>query len=220
MSYDFDGTDDYIQLGGATTYAPPLTLSCWFNPDVVPASGIRTLISLSEATVGGSSGTTLNHSVLLLINSSQTLVARAAVNNGNSSSLSTNTWSTGTWSHALGRFTSASNRIACLDGVIGTNSGASRAATNLDNLLMGRASGGTYAGNNPFNGKLAEVAVWAATLADDEVVALSKGAKASSIRPGDLVYYQPLVRESSDVMSSEPVTVSGPLVFQHPRRYG
>lgn len=219
MAYDFDGIDDYVQTVGPALYAPPITLSCWFNVDVVPTAA-RCLCALSETTVGGAGGTTANHSVMLLATSNNFVTARASVNNGNNSSTTTNQWTAGTWSHALGLFATSSNRIPCLDGVIGTNSAGTRAAINLDCVLVGRNSGGTYSGNLPLNGKVAEVAVWTATLTESEIVALSKGAKPTSIRPTDLAFYLPLVREIGDVCNVDAVTASGAVASIHPRRYG
>jgi hypothetical protein len=88
----------------------------------------------------------------------------------------------------------------------------------LDNLILGTGSGGTYNPDQPFNGRLAEVAVWDVALNADEITALARGYRPSLIRPDKLLWYIPLVREIQDVRSGLTITNAATAVAIHPRR--
>jgi len=72
-------------------------------------------------------------------------------------------------------------------------------------------------------GYIAEVAIWNDTLTTDELTSLYKGTKASQIRPQNLKFYMPLVRNIYDETASTTSITSGftanPQV-NHVRRYG
>lgn len=77
----------------------------------------------------------------------------------------------------------------------------------------GRVSGGL-----PFDGKIAEVAIWDTDLSDAEIAALAKGANPMSIRPGNLVGYAPCIRnEYRDLVLGMTFTATGaPAAADHP----
>lgn len=118
--------------------------------------------------------------------------------------------------------------------------------TTIGGLKVATASAGGFAGcENNFKGYVAEVALWGATLSAEEIRSLYSGVPADRIRPQNLAFYAPLIRdlntvvgdytlspESGTTFTSLPVsglTFVSPLYSghpqtgiteTHPRRYG
>lgn len=213
MAQDFDGTDDYIEAALGANYDVPKTLACWFNSDLTNAR--RTLITLASGPVASAESPGLS----LMVDSTAVIRAQTSSATGNNSAVTTDTYGLQTWHHAAARFAGAASRIAYLDGVPGTEQTTSRATGGaLDNLIVGRGPGGTHNPSQPFNGRIAEAAVWDVALDTDEIAALARGFKPSQIRPDKLLWYLPLVRTVQDLRSGLTYTTSGPVVAVHPRR--
>jgi hypothetical protein len=213
MAWDFDGTNDYMETALGANYDVPKTLACWFNSDTTTTA--KTLVSLSS----GSTAENLSPSLSLRITTGAAVQAVTSSGAGTNGGGSSTTHGSGTWHHAVARFASATSRIAYLDGVAGTENTTSRATGGaLDNLILGTGSGGTYNPDQPFNGRLAEVAVWDVALSVDEITALARGYRPSLIRPDKLLWYIPLVREIQDVRSGLTITNAATAVAVHPRR--
>jgi hypothetical protein len=64
------------------------------------------------------------------------------------------------------------------------------------------------------NGTIAEAAVWNTALTDDEMRALGKGVSPQLVRPANLIYYVPAVRDVLDVKGNA-LTVTGTTVADH-----
>ncbi len=118
--------------------------------------------------------------------------------------------------------------------------------TTIGGLKVSSSSAGGMAGcENNFKGYVAEVALWGATLSAEEIQSLYSGVPADRIRPQNLAFYAPLIRdlntvvgdytlspESGTTFTSLPVsglTFVSPLYSghpqtgiteTHPRRYG
>lgn len=214
MAWDFDGTDDYIEAALGANYDVPKTLACWFNSDTTNAN--KTLVALAAGSI------TEDLSPALRIQITSTGVVQAVTSSGTGSNgiASGGSYASGTWHHAAGKFESSSSRYAYLDGIVGIQGTATRSTGGaLDNHLIGQGS----AGNNPaqpFNGRIAEVAIWDVALNDDEIASLAKGFRPDMIRPSKLLFYLPLVREVQDVRSGLTYTNSATAVAIHPRRIG
>lgn len=213
MAWDFDGTDDYMEAALGANYDVPKTLACWFNSDTTNKAA--TLISLTTGAVGANESPAL----ILSITSAAQVRAAATATNGANNSISAGTHGLQTWHHAAARFSGATSRIAYLDGVAATENTNNRpTGGSLDNLTIGRGSGGTYNPSLPFNGRMAEVAVWDVALDAAEIAALASGYKPSQIRPDKLLFYLPLVREVRDLRSGLTFTNNATAVAVHPRR--
>ena len=213
MAQDFDGTDDYIEAALGANYDVPKTLACWFNSDLTNSR--RTLITLASGAVASAESPGLT----LMVDSTAVIRAQTSSTGGNNAAVTTATYGLQTWHHAAARFAGAASRIAYLDGVAGTENTTSRATGGaLDNLIVGRGPGGTHNPSQPFNGRIAEAAVWDVALDADEIAALARGFKPSQIRPDKLLWYLPLVRTVQDLRSGLTYTTSGPVVAVHPRR--
>jgi hypothetical protein len=73
---------------------------------------------------------------------------------------------------------------------------------------------------NYFNGDIAEVGIWNAALTADEIASLSRGMTCDKVRPQNLVFYAPLVRDLIDVKSGLILTNNnGATAADHPRIY-
>lgn len=212
MSYDFDGTDDYIEAASAVVTAVPLTMACWFNPDNVTA----TVIAMSVSANTGSESQRLQ-----LAGAVAGDRVRAQTSGGGSiaQASSASGYSASTWQHAAAIFSADNNRRAYLNGVGGTanTTNISPAGMNQTNIGCVWASGARV---GFMAGLIAEAAIWAAALSDDEIASLATGIRPSLIRPQSLVFYAPLVREVIDHRDGISLSVSGAVVADHTRRIG
>ena len=70
------------------------------------------------------------------------------------------------------------------------------------------------------NGQIAEVGIWNAALTAAEVASLAKGMTCDKVRPQNLVFYAPLVRNLVDVKGGLTITNNNTAtVAAHPRVY-
>lgn len=213
MAWDFDGTDDVIEAALGANYDVPITLACWFNSDTTNSA--RCLMSLAS----GSTAENTSPALSLRLSGANQVLATTSSGGGSNSSNTAGTISLTTWHHGAARFASTASRIAYLDGVAGATDTVTRAVgANLDNLLLGQGSGGTYNAATPFNGRIAEAAVWSAALDAAEIEALARGYRPSLIRPDKLLFYLPLVREVQELHFGVTFTNNATAVAAHTRR--
>jgi hypothetical protein len=212
MAYDFDGVDDYMEVGSAVVTGVPLTLACWFNPDNVTAN-------MAPISVSANTGTEIHRIQLAGAVAGDPVRAQSAGGGTTVQGSSATGYSASTWQHAAARFSANNNRRAYLNGVGGTANTASVTPTGLNRTNIGcsYAAGVTA---TFMAGLVAEVGIWNVALDDAEIAALAKGFRPSLIRPSNLVLYVPLVREIADYRDGLTVTSSGPVVANHTRRIG
>ena len=71
-----------------------------------------------------------------------------------------------------------------------------------------------------FNGLIAEVGIWNIALTANEIASLAQGMTCDKIRPQNLVFYTPLVRDLNDQKGRLTITNNnGATVANHPRVY-
>ena len=196
-------------LGSFFSY--PLTINCWFYP-TISGVGTMNLVELCENTASVVHMLRLNSTTNVVQYNTSTPASATS-----SASYTTNTWNMAT---AVG--TSATSRTVYLNaGNAGTQT-TSRTPTTPDRVCIGfsRISG---IDSSNYEGYLAEVAIWNVTLTTDELSSLYTGTKANQIRPQNLKFYMPLVRNIYDATASTTSITSGftanPEV-NHVRRYG
>jgi hypothetical protein len=64
------------------------------------------------------------------------------------------------------------------------------------------------------------VGIWDVALTADEIAALAKGVRCSAIRPQNLRFHAPLIRDLIDVRGGRTITnTNTATVIQHPRLY-
>lgn len=183
MSRDWtNSASNYLSVpdGGPTDITgTALTIAVWVNPDSI-ANKI-----ISKENAAGS----LNQ--YLLEFSGSKLQFAIADNASGDSVAGTTTPSTGVWTHCAGvkNGTGAGAIKVYLNGVEDGSGTSNRTIANLDGAL--RIGLGTT-GGGPFDGRIAEVAIFNAALAADEVLALAKGVSPGLVRPGSLKGYWPI----------------------------
>lgn len=199
-SFQFDGVNDYLELGSAAISNAPLTLACFFKPNAAPdANG---LVSLS-------SGSTARYS-LENVNAAQSTLKASSVNSsGTVRSATGAAWTAGAWNHGAGTLTSSASK--CF--INGTGGSAGLSAHNLTGLLSKTTIGCSYSAGSRFNffdGLLAQVAIWSMVLSDAEIASLAAGTLPSAVQAGNLVFYAPLTGGTAiDTITGNPLTVSG-----------
>lgn len=134
--------------------------------------------------------------------------------------ITSNTYSLNTWQHVCGVAASATDRKSYLNGDT-ANKGTSTTSSIPSSL--NRVSIGLWFGSGAFDmvkGGIAECAIWDVALTEPEVVSLSKGMSASRVRPQNLKFYFPGIRNVVDLKNAAAITsVGSPGVIAHPRIY-
>lgn len=118
-----------------------------------------------------------------------------------------------------GVIASATSRIVFANTTKSATNTVSRTPSGIDRLAIGFRS---YNGNGAYcNTRVAEVAIWNAALTDDEVASLAKGFRPCRVRPQNLVFYAPLIRDVIDARGGITLTASAnaPTVDVHYRVY-
>lgn len=208
MAYKFNGTNQYINGNYGSNAAVPLTFSCWFYR---ATSSAQALVSLASSTSsdffmmyeGGG---------VLYASSYQSGIVRQA---GTSTGLKNNSWN-----HGAARYESATSRYSFLNGNKSSQNTDSSTPNNSNIFVLAAQNiAGSY---SYFCGQsICEVAIWEASLTDDEIAILSKGFSPLLVRPQSLKLYTPLIRNLSDIRANISLTNNNnATVIEHTRNYG
>lgn len=201
-----DATNEYLQYGALIT-ARPVTMACWFLTDTV---------AINQCLIGfGKTAEIFRYQKLTLISGDLQAAERGPI--ANVLATATDNPATGTWQHALGVFVDATDRRVYLNG---GNKGTNATACSPDDLDRTNVSGYQFGGSvvDEFSGRLAEAAIWNATLSDAEAAILATGFSPLFVRPQNLVAYWPLIRdEDQDRVSGYDLTAyNTPSIAPHP----
>ena len=216
MAYDFNGTNQFLSMATTPVSGNPLTLACWFNS--TNTTGLQALICVNAAS-------TADRYVLYARGDvAGDPVRMQSVNNtgGVGSATTTTGYSSGVWTHACGVVSSNTSRTAYING----GSSGTDSTTVSPSQIPVQAS----IGNQRFNlfpagvsfatGLIAEVGIWNAALTAAEIASLAKGMTCDKVRPQNLVFYAPLVRDLVDQKGGLTITNNnGATVATHPRVY-
>lgn len=207
-------TADNLQLAASAITAAPVTLSAWVNLAAV-GTVVRTIIDINN-----SASAQFRNCFRLEMNTTETIQARTGSASASSASQTAGALTAGTWAHAGAVFASTTSRTAYLNGTAATTETTSRAVTGINQVTIGveSHSSGTLA--LPWNGEIAEAAVWDVALDAGEMAALAKGVSPLLVRPTSLIYYWPIVGKYSpeiDLISAGDMTVTGTAAAAHPR---
>jgi hypothetical protein len=213
MAYEFNGTNQSMQTATVPVSAPPLTMACWFNSDSITA--LQTAIQIRSTTV-----TLRPYMALFLRGDVAGDPIQAAIFDGAfSAASSTSAYSTNTWHHACGVFTSTASRTIYLNGGNSATNTDNRAVTPQE-IRIGVALDGNSSPVGYLDGELAEVGIWNAALTAAEIASLAKGMTCDKVRPQSLVFYAPLVRDINDQKGGLAITNNNTAtVAAHPRVY-
>jgi hypothetical protein len=181
MAILFDpASTEYLQIDSATVTTYPFTMAAWYY---VTDANFRSIMF-----IGDLSSSSNYHE--LYVNGTDTVRARTRAGGANEA-VTTTTGSLNNWEHACGVWTSATDRAAFLDGGGKGTETTSRTPTGIDRTSIGRRSDSSP--EIPFNGRIAEAAIWSVALSDAEVALLAKGYSPLFIQPQNLAGYWPLI---------------------------
>lgn len=208
MSYDFDGTNDWI---GNVTTSPvttfPCTLACWFKYNLD-----GTLISVSNNT---------GASRYRLKTTATGLVRLIATQGGVDNTIDTTSGiSSFEWGHACAVIASASSRTVYLNAANSTTTTVSRSPSLFTRLQIGSGRENTTT-LDYFNGQIADVGIWNRALTLPEITSLAKGVSCPLVSVNNLVFYAPLIRDIIDFSTTglSLTNNGGAIVTNHPRIY-
>jgi hypothetical protein len=215
MAYDFDGVNQSIDASSAVLTAVPVTLACWSNVDAVTAR--YAVLSVS------SSGTGLDHFVLLMsgefAGDPVSMFTQTGFPSSGGYASSSTGFSASTWTHAAGASSANNNRAAYINGGSKSTNTNSATPVGLNVTSIGRLWR-TGSSNAYTDGRIAEAAIWDAALTDAEIASLAKGFKPYRVRPQNLIFYVPLVRNIADLRKGVALTNNNSAtVANHPRVY-
>ena len=206
MAYEFNGTNQFLEVGSAVVNRP-CTMAVWAYLDNV--TNVRDFVSVSSKT---------QLAVLRLnVNATQFRIADQgnvnAVANGGIVSANV-------WNHYAGVFASGSSRTPYTNGVAGAENTTTVAAITPTFTNIGAFYAGTATAIQFMDGLIAEVGIWNAALTAAEIASLAKGMTPDKIRPQNLVFYTPLVRDLNDQKGGLAITNNnGATVANHTRVY-
>lgn len=173
-SLTFNGTSDFGRSSPAVT-AFPYSMCAWFYcTSIAAARGICHL---------NNSGSATNRAGIQVFTSG--VLRMACADSANTSTDTVNTVTTNAWQFGAATFTSATSRKVILNGDTANAGGGAgqtaRTPASLDRFSVGAndaSTTGTF-----FIGQIFCVGLWNVALADEEVVAMSKGYPFGRVRP-------------------------------------
>lgn len=212
MSYQFNGTTQYLSTISSpiTTGTGDVTLACWFNSSDNTAG--QALMAIDRSDARGRYILSANGEIagdpIRATSGNNAIVFHAQTTTG---------YTINQWTHAAGVFSGQSSRIAYINGGSpGVSTDTHSFLNNPDKLRIGALFYTSLAA--PFNGFIAEVAIWDAALNADEISSLAKGFTPDQIRPQSLQFYAPLVRNLQDFRGGLAITNNNTAtVATHPR---
>lgn len=216
MARDWPGTNgNSLSAADAPSFditGTALTLAAWVRPDAVASNH---WVVCKE---GGAAGTIQYR---LAIQTSKVVGAVGDAGSTDTVAGATNV-STGAWHHAaLVKNGTGAGALRCfLDGA---QDGSATSNVSIGDLAQALRIGNRNDNNTPFDGLIAEVAIWAAALSADEIASLADGFDPRLVHPYDLRLFVPIHGQNSpenDLMRGVALTVNGTLnAADHTRVY-
>ena len=211
MSRSFDGNSYLIYDSTPPITDSPVTFAAFIYLSNV--SGLKTISG-----VGSRVGDVAEY----LFRVDNTSLQMYSLDAGASSvATSSATLSATTWYHACGVVASDTDRRCFVDG---GNKGTASTSVNPNPGLFAALKIGSRCDDTwfaqKFNGNIAEYAIWNVALTDGEIASLSRGIQPIRIRPQNIVFYLPFVRNNDkDWIGGLSLTEAGAGmgVAAHPR---
>jgi hypothetical protein len=175
-----------------------MTIAAWVRPAAITGSHDAVVVYGQGADDSDATWFRLN------VNAS---AARAVLSVNNTTALATASAPVvGQWQHLAAVFASSTGRTAYRNGAAGSENTTSLSPVRTPNAcLVGRLPSTINA--NWFNGDIAHVAIWSASLTAGEIASLASGASPLLVRPDSLAAYWPLRGLAAD--RPEPGIVRG-----------
>jgi hypothetical protein len=209
MAYQFASASSQYISSTHPVSAAPFTISAWARID--NTSGNKTVVQI---------GNTGSSQRFLLYFAGNTLSFFVNQTGSFAQAQAASTASANIWYHCCAVEASSSDHRVYFNGTVGTlPNPATQSPTGINALNIGNDRN-SNANANLMTGQMADVAVWDVALTAAEIGSLADGMSADKIRPDNLVYYAPLVRELVEVSGGLALTNNGTAtVSNHPRIY-
>lgn len=188
-------------------------MAAWFNVSAAPAAvSAFVSIGIQNSTGRIQLGMSAARAVTL-----QTITPTTPNAGGTTAS---GTASLNAWSHACSVSVSNTLRTCYRDGGnAGTNTNTNANFAPFDYIGIGTRYINNVLGAY-IDGLIAEVGIWNVALTQPEIASLAKGMTCDKVRPQNLVFYAPLVRDLLDARGGLTLTnINGATVADHPRIY-
>ena len=202
MARNFNGTSDYVS--SSITPSHPYSFACWFR---------TTNMTQVKPIIGFNNGSGSRYDQIWFRGdvAGDPIDILSDAGAGQVITRSTAGTTTGVYHHACAVITSATSRTIYLDG---GNSATSITSVNptVDTFNIARYPAAFFAGD------VAEAALWTVALSAEDVLALAKGVSPMLVRPQNLQFYAPLIRDLIEVKGLA-ITSSGGSSTDHPRIY-
>ena len=217
MAYEFvKASSQYLSVPDTATLdiTGAITLACWAKRNAD--------LSTNQFVISKYEGPD-QRSYLMYIDTSGLLISRFARDGtGNFvAGANSNSAVPTSWSHLATTWTpNVVGAIIYINGISGqvNSSPANNAVIHSGTANLG--IGATGSGNLFFGGDIAEVGIWNAALTAAEIASLAKGMTCDKVRPQNLVFYAPLVRDLVDQKGGLTITNNNSAtVAAHPRVY-
>lgn len=125
------------------------------------------------------------------------------------------------WYHGVAVFESVSSRSIYLNGIFYTTNTTVLIPSIVANIHIGaNFQANLPSGGGHFAGNIADVGMWNTSLSSSEIFSLSSGVTCDKVRPQNLSFYAPLIRDLQDTKGGLIITPNnGPIATTHPRIY-
>jgi len=194
---------EYLQVESTPVTAAPLTISIWFNADNVTDN--NTPISIPNSGVSNDF-----FGIIIRGDIGGDPIQFFAGDGGFDTAETANGYTANTWNHAIAIAASTTDRTCVLNGDTANKGTDTTSVTpaGLNRITVGRL--GDSSPISEMDGGLAEAAIWDVALSEAEGVALSRGFSPLLIRPGNLVFYLPMLNdEDNDLVGGLGLTAFG-----------
>ena len=178
-----DAASERLDVAFAPSFAT--TFACWFNTDL--ANSVQYLMG---ATQGASTDVSTN-TFGLRTSGSNKIQAWTE-----SQVAQTVEYTVGVWNHACAVHAASNDRRAYLNGGNKATSTNDRGVSSIDLFTIGAL--GLATPTAFMSGSIAEAAVWDVALTDAEVAILGLGYSPLMVRPQNLTFYVPLIRDDDN----------------------
>jgi hypothetical protein len=214
MAYEFaSASSQSLNTTSTPVSGVPVTLSCWVKCNTLP--------SVQTCIFGIGVNTTVNSTYITL--ELQSTNRPQAVHRSSviaSSNATTGSIIAGEWFHLCGVFETNALRTIYWNGVASTANTTSVTPFTATRIQIGRRPNTIATGAAFLTGNVAESGIWNAALSPAEIASLAKGMTCDKVRPQNLVFYAPLVRDLIDQKGGLTITNNnGATVAAHPRVY-
>lgn len=207
-------TESAVYDGTPPVTAAPFTVAAWARR--TDTGSFRTVLGIGDKDV-------TNHQWYLQMFDFGSKSVKWEVQAGGTAanSQAPGNWVQNQWHHVAGVEASSTSRTCYLDGSPdATPDTTSRAPSGADRLAIGKVPESSPGAGEYFTGDIAEVGIWNVALTDAEIASLAKGVTPPNIRPGNLVFYAPIVGKHSpepDLVGGLSLTLTGTSASAHPR---